>query len=274
MHRFWSILFLLVPILAIGTYIIAALNLWPFNGAWMPESFSESGDTIDDLFNGLHLLSAAILVGTMIAISWIVWRFNEQNESAMYIQHNTKLEITWSLIPAAILVFIAFYQMNSWAENKMNRPTVEVAGKSVPKPPLCLVRAKQFGWEFHYAGKDGKVQTADDIYVENELVVPVDEEVVLQLESNDVIHSFFVAELRLKQDIVPQMVQFAWFKAYQEGQMEIACTELCGWGHYKMKARLRIVSRTEFDQWINNKTIEYSPFGGDDQDNGEGNPAP
>ena len=157
-HRFWSILFFLVPVLAIGTYVMAAMNAWPFNGAWMPESYSEAGDTIDHLFNGLHLLSAVILIGTMLSIGWIVWRFNEKRESALYIHHNTKLEVIWTIIPAAILVFIAFYQMNSWAENKMNRPMIMVNGHSVPKPPLCLVKAKQFGWEFHYAGEDGKIK--------------------------------------------------------------------------------------------------------------------
>ena len=258
MHRFWSALFLLVPILAIGTYLMAASGIAPFEGAWMPESYSDAGDTIDHLFNGLHILSAVILVGTMLAIGWIVWRFDEKREAAAHFHHNTKLELTWTLIPAFILVFIAFYQMNSWADNKMNRPMITVDGVEIVKPPLCLVKAKQFGWEFHYAGKDNQVETQDDVYIENELVVPAGEDVVLQLESADVIHSFFVAELRLKQDIVPMMVQYAWFNANREGEMEIACTELCGWGHYKMKAKMKIVSKAEFDRWLAARTQEYS----------------
>ena len=258
MHRFWSILFFLVPVLAIGTYIMAAYNLPPVNDAWMPENFSESGRTIDSLFNGLHYLSAAILIGTMLTIGWIVWKFDESRENALHVHHNTKLEIIWSIIPAFILVFIAFYQMNSWAENKMNRPTIEVNGETVPKPPMVLVVAKQFGWEFHYAGEDNQIQTQDDVYIENELVVPVDEDIVLQLESSDVIHSFFVAQLRLKQDIVPGMIQYAWFNANRTGEMEVVCSELCGWGHYKMKAKMRIVSRAEFDRWLTEQAQSYS----------------
>lgn len=73
---------------------------------------------------------------------------------------------------------------------------------------------------------------------------------MLQLESRDVIHSFFVPELRLKQDVVPGMSQFAWFNANQTAEVDILCTELCGWGHYKMKARLRIVDPNEFKKYV------------------------
>ena len=231
--------------------------MWPFEGAWMPESYSAAGDTIDHLFNGLHYLSAAILIGTGLTIGWIVWKFDQKRDKALHIHSNTKLELIWAIIPGCILVTIAFYQMNSWAENKMDRPTVKVNGVTEPKPPLVLVKAKQFGWEFHYAGTDGQIQSQDDVYIENELVVPVGEDVVLQLESDDVIHSFFVPELRLKQDIVPGMRQFAWFQANKTGEMQVICAELCGWGHYKMTATMRIVSQSEFDDWLNALAREY-----------------
>lgn len=257
MNRFWSILFFLVPILAVGTYVMAASNTWPFEGAWMPASYSSAGDTIDELFNGLHLVSAAILIGTGLMIGWILWRFGQNRDKSLYIDSNTKLEITWSVIPGIILVTIAFCQMHSWEENKLDRPTIEVNGQSIPKPPLVLVRAKQFGWEFYYAGADGKIRTEDDVFIENLLVVPVGEEVVLQLESDDVIHSFFVPELRLKQDIVPGMRQFAWFQANKTGDMQVICAELCGWGHYKMKADMRVVSRAEFDNWLDSLAQQY-----------------
>ena len=98
-----------------------------------------------------------------------------------------------------------------------------------------------------------------DRYIENLLVVPVGEDIVLQLESRDVIHSFFVAELRLKQDIVPGKTQFAWFNPIRPCEVDILCTELCGWGHYKMKARLKVVPRNEFDTWLKELKQEYQP---------------
>ena len=262
MNRVWSVLFFLVPVLGIASVLMAMYGIAPLESAWLPKSLSQAGDTIDQLFNGIHLLAAFILAGTVFTIGWALWRFGDRqdpNAKARYITHNTKLEITWTVIPATILVFLAFFQMKSWAENKMNRPTVTVNGVSTFKPPMVMVKAKRFGWEFYYAGADGIVETQDDVFVENLLVLPVGEEIVLQMESRDVIHSFYVPELRLKQDIVPGMTQFVWFKAREEKDIEIMCTELCGWGHYMMKADLNFVSRAQFDAWIKEQESAYSP---------------
>ena len=262
MSRIWSILFFLVPILGIVTFVMATFDVVPFTSARLPKSFTEAGDTIDQLANGIHMLSAVILLGTGLAIGFVLWKFDHRRsdkKKALYIHHNTKLEIVWTIIPALILIFLAFFQMKSWTENKMVRPTMMVDGQSVPTPPMVMVKAKRFGWEFFYAGNDGVVETQDDIYVENLLVLPVGEDIVLQLESRDVIHSFYVPELRLKQDIVPGMTQFAWFNSRDEGDIEVMCTELCGWGHYKMKADFRLVNRSTFDQWIAQQTEANLP---------------
>ncbi len=262
MNRFWSILFFLVPVLAVLTFVMAAAGIAPLENCWMPGSFTVAGDTIDHLFNWIHYLAAVLLLGTGLTIGWILWRFDHRRNSgtkATYVHHNAKLEAIWSIVPGVILLFLAFYQLNSWDENKVNRPTIEVGSQQIPKPPLLMVKAKQFGWEFHYAGADGKIETQDDLYIENLMVAPAGEDVVIQLESRDVIHSFCVPELRLKQDIVPGMTQFAWFNSQRTGDIEIYCTELCGWGHYKMKADLRIVTRTEFDRWLKDLTESNEP---------------
>ena len=262
MSRFWSILFFLVPVLGVVTFLMAMWEVTPFGSAWLPKSLSESGDTIDQLFNGIHFLSAFILLGTGLTIAWALWRYDDKHSDgrkALYIHHNTKLEIIWTIIPALILIFLAFFQMKSWTENKMVRPVMTVNGETVERPPMVMVKAKRFGWEFYYAGADGIVETQDDVYIENLLYLPSGEDIVLQLESRDVIHSFYVPELRLKQDIVPGMTQFVWFNSKENADIEIICTELCGWGHYKMKADLRFVSRPEFDTWLAEQTGQYSP---------------
>ena len=260
MGRFWSILFYLVPVLAVITFLMAMWGVTPFETAWLPRSLSDSGDAIDQIFNGIHLLAAFILLGTGLAIGYALWKFDHRrNAKAAYFHHNTLLETIWTIIPAFILVFLAFFQMKSWTENKMVRPAMTVDGEEVPVPPMVMVKAKRFGWEFYYAGADGKVETQDDVYVENLLCLPANEDVVLQMESRDVIHSFYVPELRLKQDIVPGMTQFAWFHAREPKDIEVICTELCGWGHYKMKADLKLVSRAEFDRWIAEQTARYKP---------------
>lgn len=233
---------------------MAVNGVWPLSMCPLPASFSTAGEAIDRLYNGIHIVAVVILIGTMSAIGYVLWRFDHRRQhetKAMYFSHNGALEFAWTLIPGVILVLLAFHQMDAWAENKMIRPTVSINGKDELVAPLVLVKAKQFGWEFHYPGPDGVIKTADDLYVEGLLVVPSHEDVVLQLESRDVIHSFFVPELRLKQDVVPGMSQFSWFNSNQTGEVDILCTELCGWGHYKMKATLRIVSRPEFDAYTN-----------------------
>ena len=262
MSRFWSILFFIVPILGVATVVMAMLGVAPLETAWLPNSLSDSGDAIDRLFNGVHLLAAIILLGTGLMIGWVLWKFDHRrnnNAKAKYFRHNTKLEIVWTIIPGIILVLLAFFQMKSWSDNKMTKPSVVVDGQSVPLQPMVMIKAKRFGWEFHYAGDDGVVETADDIYIENLLVLPAGEDIVLQLESRDVIHSFCVPELRLKQDIVPGMTQFAWFNSRETAESEIMCTELCGWGHYIMKADLRLVSRQEFEQWLAEQKSSYLP---------------
>jgi len=140
-----------------------------------------------------------------------------------------------------------------------DRPTQTVGQQTVDVPPLVLVKARQYGWEFHYAGADQKIETEDDVYCENLLVVPADQNVVLQLESRDVIHSFFVPELRLKQDIVPGMNHFVWFNAKAANQLEVLCTELCGEGHYRMRARMRVVAPATFESWLEEKAREDQP---------------
>lgn len=255
MNRFWAGLFLLVPLLGVGTYLCAAWGVGPLRGLWLPESYSQAGDTIDYLFVVLHLICAVILVITGLALTWSVWRYgSRQRERAAYFTHDNRLELIWSIIPGGILVFIALFQMQSWEANKLNRPHRETAAGREPVPPLVKVVARRFGWEFHHAGNDGLLDTFDDLYVENELIVPYGEPVVLQVESRDVIHSFFVPTLRLKHDIVPGLRQWVWFESRQAAVTTIICAELCGWGHYTMQAQMKLVSRGDYDAWVNQES--------------------
>ncbi len=259
-NRFWSILFLLVPVLGVGACFMAAFNIWPLENCWYPVNYSVQGETIDFLSDAVHLLCAVILVGTGVFLAWNLWSYPESRDgAAKHIHHHRGLEITWSLIPGAILIILAFYQYQSWEENRLQRPQIEIQNTPVDKPPLVKIYAKRFGWEMYYAGPDNLIETADDIYLENLLVVPSGEDVVLQLESYDVIHSFSVPKLRLKHDIIPGRKQFTWFRANKEAEMTIYCAELCGWGHAMMEAEMRIVSRAEFDKWLKEQVEAMSP---------------
>ncbi len=259
MNRIWSLLFLLVPVFGIAAFVLAARNLWPLQGAWLPENFSESGVAIDELWYLVHWICGGIFVLTGVLITWMVWRFASQTGvQAKYFQSSVSLELAWSIIPAAILIGLAWYQMNAWSAQRVERPVIAIGQEMIDKPELVRVVAKQFGWEFHYAGADGKFETLDDFVVENLMKVPADEIIVMRLTSRDVIHSFFVPQLRLKHDVVPGRQQTAWFKPLSPAKMEIVCAELCGWGHYKMVAKLEIVSRREFESWIAGQQSRYA----------------
>ena len=115
------------------------------------------------------------------------------------------------------------------------------------------ITAKQFNWEVRYPGLDGKLNTEDDVLMDNDFHVPVDKTVRIHLKSRDVIHSFFVPQLRLKQGAVPGHDIPVWFKAIKPGKYEIPCAELCGFGHSGMKGYLFVHTPEEYQQWVKEK---------------------
>jgi cytochrome c oxidase subunit II len=253
--RFWSILFLLVPILGVGTFVWAMADLWPMQGHWLPANINQHGQVIDGLFMFILVLTGVIFIATNIALFWFLWRYDSSKtaQPVAFTHGSHTLEVVWSILPAATLVFIAIYQMNAWADAKMRRP---VASDGSPKPPIAEITGRQFEWRIRYAGKDQVVGTEDDVQLVNDLHLPINEEIVLQIESMDVLHSFFLPNLRVKQDVVPGMKQFVWFRANRQGVYDIVCAELCGWGHYKMRGRLTVESRESFDRWLAQKFDE------------------
>ncbi|QDU97010.1 cytochrome c oxidase subunit II [Lignipirellula cremea] len=250
--RWWTIPFLLVPILGVAVFVMAIADIWPFERHWLPLNINENGRVIDSLFMFILVLTGIIFIGTSMALFWVLWRYDAaRNADPVQFTHGSHtLEVVWSILPAAVLLFIAIYQMNAWADAKLRRPTEMLNGEEAPQRPLALVTGRQFEWRITYAGADGEIGTEDDLFTVNDLHVPLDEEVVLQIESEDVLHSFFLPNMRTKQDVVPGMRQFTWFKANRSGVYDIVCAELCGWGHYKMRGRLTVEPREKFDIWM------------------------
>ncbi len=245
MSRLWSILFLLVPILGVAVFVWA-----PGAGYWLPRDISEHGYQIDDLFMFCLYLTGAVFVVTEVALFWFLWRYDgsKNRDPVKYSHGNHNLEVVWTILPAAVLLFISIYQMNAWADIKMRAPE--------HPDVLVEVTGRQFEWRIRYPGPDGEFDTRDDLYDVNELHVPAGADVMVYLKSRDVLHDFFLPNLRIKQDAVPGMKIPVWFTATETGHYDLVCAELCGWGHYKMKGRLVVESQADFEQFLANLKTE------------------
>ncbi|MFO0910533.1 MAG: cytochrome c oxidase subunit II [Isosphaeraceae bacterium] len=254
--RYWSILFALAAVFAIGAFVYA-----PFSPDWWlpnaPQSawqvgqageqyhtVSSSGRDIDSLFLIILWITGITFVGTQIALVWVAWRYVDgPGRIATYFHGSQRLEVVWTIIPAAILVFIALYQMGTWANIKFR--------SAMPKvQPLAEVTARQFQWVIRYAGPDGKLRTSDDLFAVNDLHFVRGKTALIQLRSSDVLHSFFLPQMRIKQDAVPGLTIPVWFDCDRSGSYELVCAELCGWGHYKMRGKVTVhETQSEFDEW-------------------------
>jgi cytochrome c oxidase subunit 2 len=251
----WSFVFFLVPVLGVATFLWA-----PALDSWLPRDVSEHGRTIDDLFMFILYLTGIVFIVTEVVLAWFVWKYNRTRnpEPAKFTHGSHALEVVWTILPAATLLFIAVYQMEAWAAAKMRPPMVIENGLEVPMPPIAEVTGRQFEWRIRYPGGDGVLDTPDDIHTVNDLHLPVGEEIMLHIKSEDVLHSFFLPNMRIKQDVVPGMLQRMWFQANETGSFDIVCAELCGWGHYKMKGQVTFEARSRFDAWLNAKYSEQN----------------
>ncbi len=210
--------------------------------SWLPENVSTFGGEIDYLFYLIYYITGAVfvLVTVLMILFLIIYRHRE-GRRATYSHGNTALEITWTVIPAVILLVLSFMSVSSWSRIKAHAP---------PSDFQVRVAAKQFNWEIVYPGPDGKFGTPDDFQIDNDLHVPVNKVVHVILQSKDVIHSFFLPNLRLKQDAVPGRDILVWFEATKPGKYELPCAELCGFGHSGMRGWLYVHTPEEYKKWV------------------------
>ena len=253
-------------LLGVAIWIITIASVWMFVSGkwWFPPSISEHGPRYDTQFMITIIVVGISFAAAQIGLGWVVWKYrdNASAQRATYSHGNNRLEIIWTLVTAVIFISLGIMGQRVWASLQIN------------KAPLgsyqIKVVAQQFSWNFHYAGKDnvfGKTDpnliddsslnyvgldetdpNAKDDSVVSTLVIPANRPVELSLRSKDVTHSFFVPQLRFKQDLVPGMDIHVHFTANKVGKYEIACAELCGMNHYKMKAYMLVLPENEFNE--------------------------
>ncbi len=224
---------------------LMAVPAFAERGFLLPESISEQGDKIDDLFWAIFWITGLVLVVTEGLLIYFIVKYRaKEGGKAYYTTGNHKAEIIWTIAPSIVLLAIAMLQFGLWREIKAPEhfPTDD------PEAVEVHVLAKQFNWAFRYAGPDRSFGTDDD-YTFNKLVVPAGRPVILQMRSIDVIHSLYLPELRFKQDLVPGLTITGWFHARDgsAGDYEIACAELCGASHYTMRGEMEILESADWE---------------------------
>lgn len=203
------------------------------NDLFLPPAKSTLAQQTDTLFWFVHLSSLVLTIGLIAVIVYFVYKYRRKSgdEVTPLITHNNKLEVTWSVIPL-ILTLIVF----GWGYKVfMNQQVVPDDAYEVN------VTAQKWIWQFTY--ENGARSTG-------KLHVPADRPVKLIMSSNDVIHSFYVPDYRLKQDVVPGRYTEMWFNAPEPGESIIYCTEYCGTGHSDMLGNVIVHEEEEFENWL------------------------
>jgi cytochrome c oxidase subunit 2 len=209
---------------------------------WLPEGVSTYSGTVDGLFRLILIVTGVAFVLTEVLLFAFAWMYRRrEGRRATYTHGNNTLELIWTVVPAVFLVFLAVASARGWKAIKGSIPRVD---------EVVTITGQQFSWEFRYRGTDGAFDTPDDIVINDELRLPVGRPVKLRLRSKDVIHSFFLPNFRLKQDAVPGMTVEVWVEPTKIGPYEIACAELCGFGHTTMKGTLHVLSPEEYGAWL------------------------
>lgn len=200
---------------------------------WFPEDISSHGHQIDAV---IGLIFWVVGIWFLLALGTLVFlavRYRKgANPRASYVPADGWKAMAFVLVPAALILCfdlaIDITGSNAWEAVKMEVPE--------ETDDLVGISGKQFVWTFRHRGPDDRLGTDDDIVLDNHLHVRKGDVTEFQLTATDVIHSFFVPNLRLKQDAVPGRTFDGWFQANEEGEYLILCAELCGLGHAQMRA--------------------------------------
>ncbi len=243
---------------------LASVVLFVSRHWWFPQTISAHGPSVDTQFLITILVVGVSFTAAQVGLGYAIWRYRAtpQEERATYTHGNNRLEIIWTVVTAVVFVALAVMGQRVWAQlHFQNAPAGSYRVEVV---------AQQFQWNFHYPGKDNVFGRTDpklindselnylgldetdpnakDDAVVSALAIPVNRPVELILRAKDVTHSFWVPPLRFKQDLVPGMQIHVHFTATKVGKYELACAELCGQLHYKMKSYMLVLPEDEHRQ--------------------------
>lgn len=249
-------------------FLLTAAAVWLFTQRywWLTPLASEHGRAADQMFSLTLGITGVLFVILQISLAVVIARFRNRGSNTISKAARPHVENRFALI-AGILVLSVDMTLFALGDSNWFRAW----GPPPEGAAVVEVTASQFMWHFRYPGADGVFgktdrsllnsdnptgldpgdpASLDDIVSVNEVHVPVNQPVRLRLKSKDVIHSFYLPNFRVKQDAVPGLQIEIWFIPRSEGRFEIACNQLCGLLHHKMRGFLIVESKEEVDEWL------------------------
>jgi cytochrome c oxidase subunit II len=232
----------------------------------LPLAASSDAADIDVVMTLVHGLMLVLFVGWGLYLTWVLWRFRRTRQPRANPEGARGRFALWTegLIVAAEAILLVVFALPIWFKRTSAQPTD-------PSAITIRVVAQQFVWNVHYPGADGRfgVTSAslispenplgldrespfgrDDVVAAGQVHLPVGRQVIIQLSSKDVIHSFGVPAMRVKRDAVPGLIAPVWFTPTREGQFDIACSQLCGLAHFRMKGLVIVESEAAFQKFL------------------------
>jgi cytochrome c oxidase subunit 2 len=224
----------------VGVAVGAALAIVAVFIPWLPDAASEQADIIDSVYWVVTIICVVVFAVVAGVSAYAVYKFRAppgDTDDGSPIHGHTGLEIVWTLVPTILVTGIAVYSGVALAQ-----------AEDLPDDHSVIqVTGEQFAWTFTYP--DVEVE-GDRSLTTGELVVPIDQTIRFEITSKDVIHSFWVPEWRMKQDAVQGITTHTTVTPTQLGTFPVVCTELCGLGHALMRSRARVLSRSDYEAWV------------------------
>jgi cytochrome c oxidase subunit 2 len=255
------VLAILIWLLTLGSVALFLNGNW-----WFPVGATEHAAKIDSQFLITIIVVGVAFATAQIGLGWTIWRYRDSGQGgrAMHTHGNNRLEVIWTVVTALIFISLGVMGQRVWAQLHFN---------AAPAGAYQVeVVAQQFQWSFHYPGLDNRLGRTDPKLIDDSnlnyigldetdpdakddavaatLVLPVNRPIAFTLRSKDVTHSFWVPPFRFKQDLVPGLKIQAHLVPSRVGKFELACAELCGQLHYKMKAWVLVIPEDEHNALV------------------------
>jgi cytochrome c oxidase subunit II len=232
----------------------------------LPVEASSQATSIDQIIVLVHWLMLVMFAGWSVFLVYVLVRFRRgAHPAASYEGASGRwARLAGIGVVAAEVILLVFFSIPAWSSRVDASPSEQQA-------TVVRVVAEQFAWNIQYPGPDGTFgrtrlelvrpenplgldisdpAAKDDVWTQNQLNLPVGRPVIVHLSSKDVIHSFGLPQMRVKQDAIPGSEQHLWFTPTKTGEWEIACSQLCGLGHYRMRGFYTIQTQADFDAWL------------------------